>query len=131
MSASFFVSIRKLTDVYKHALIGPKHNLFNFKHLWWWLFIESWYSSQYLYAGKGCNGNLTSIFPPYNVNSACPLGSEVQTLSGAGNGCDFMISVFIDELDIMDISCSRNNASTCFARDVLCIDASHKISSLS
>ena len=37
--------------------MGLKHNLVNFKHFWWGLFIKSWTSSHHLHDGKRYNGN--------------------------------------------------------------------------
>ena len=52
VSAFIFGSIRKPSDVYKHVLMGPKHNLANFKSLLWCLFIKSWSSFHPQCAGK-------------------------------------------------------------------------------
>ena len=44
--------------------MGPKHNLVDFKSLWWCLFIRSWSSFHPLYTGKRCNVNPIPNFPP-------------------------------------------------------------------
>ena len=54
MSAFIFVLIRKPADVYKHVLMGPKHNFVQFKLLRCCLYIKSWSNSHHMHAGKRC-----------------------------------------------------------------------------
>ena len=64
VSAFICVLIRKAADVYKHVLMGLKHNLVHYKYLLWRLYKKSWSSSHHLHAGQKCNGNPSSTFPP-------------------------------------------------------------------
>ena len=87
VSAFIFVLIRKPADVYKHVLMGPKHNLVNFKYSWWCLLIKSWSSFQHLYAGKRCYGNPISTFPHCYSFCARLVCSGFLTQMGLWNNC--------------------------------------------
>ena len=64
VSAFIVVCSRKPKNASGRVLMGPKHNLVHFKSLLGCLLINSWSSSQQLYAGKNIKGNSISTFPP-------------------------------------------------------------------
>ena len=67
--SQFFVGFhfglpRKPKNAFEHVWIRRKYNIVNFKSSWGCLRIDCWSCVHPLYAGKNCNGNPISTFPP-------------------------------------------------------------------